>query len=230
MENSNKLLPKKHIVVFSHGFGVQKDDRGLLSSIAEALPEVETVLFDYFQVDEIEKTLTTCPFSMQIKKLKQVIAVARLASPEATIDLVCHSQGTIIAALARPEEIRKAILLAPSFDLGIERTVDRYQFKPGADINLEGVSKLPALDGLTRIVPAQYWQERREVKPFPEYNALVEKAEVIVIEAKQDEIQPKVDLKELSPKIKLIPLDGDHGFSGSARQPLIDIIRKLLLD
>jgi len=68
MENSNKLQPKKQIVVFSHGFGVQKDDRGLLSSIAEALPEVESVLFNYFKVDEIKKTLTTCPFSTQIKK------------------------------------------------------------------------------------------------------------------------------------------------------------------
>jgi len=230
MENSNKLQPKKHIVVFSHGFGVQKDDRGLLSSIAEALPEVESVLFDYFKVDEIEKTLTTCPFSVQIKKLKQIIAELRLANPEAVIDLVCHSQGTIIAALARPEGIRKVILLAPSFDLGIERTLTRYQFNPEAVINLEGVSKLPALDGLTRVVPAQYWQERREVKPFSEYNALVEKAEVVAIKASQDEIQPKVDLKELSPKIKLISLAGDHGFSGLARKPLINFIRELLLD
>ena len=49
---------KKHIVIFSHGFGVRKDDLGLLTDIALAIPEVESILFDYYDVDQKNKILT----------------------------------------------------------------------------------------------------------------------------------------------------------------------------
>lgn len=229
MKNSSKIVPSKHVIIYSHGFGVRKDDRGLLTDIAEAFPEVESILFDYFKIDEEAKTLTICPFGEQANKLNQVIEKARLDYPGATVDLICHSQGTIVAALAKPENIRKVIFLAPVFDLGIERTLKRYQDKPGATINLDGESQLPALDGLVRIVPAEYWRERILLKPFDEYNKLANKTEIIVLEANQDEVLPRVDLKELDPKIKVISLDGDHNFTGRARNPLMEVVRKIIM-
>ncbi len=222
-------MPNNHIVIYSHGFGVRKDDRGLLTDIAAALPEVGSILFDYFEIDEENKTLTTCPPSAQVEKLDHVIDEAKKNNPGATIDLICHSQGTIIAALAKPDGIRKTVLLAPAIDLSIERTLNRYRSRPDAEINLEGVSKLPVLDGLRRIVPAQYWEERKKLQPFREYNAFAEKTEIVIIRANQDEVLPQVDLSELSPKIKLTALDGDHNFNGSAREPLIKMIREYLL-
>lgn len=218
----------KHIIVFSHGFGVRKDDRGLLSDIAQALPEVESILFDYFAVNETDKTITICPFSAQSEMLNQVVDKARATSPAAVIDLICHSQGTIVAALAKPNGIRKAVLLAPVFDMELERSLARYRSK-GADINLNGISKLSPVDGLTRLVPPKYWQERKALKSFEEYKALARKTSVVAIEAKQDEILPKVDLSELDPSIRLISLDGNHGFSGLARGPLIKVIRDILI-
>lgn len=228
-KNQINSQPPKHFVIYSHGSGVRKDDRGLLTDIAAALPEVESVLFDYFQIDEANKTLTTCPFSKQVDKLRQVVNEVKLANPEAVIDLIGHSQGTIIIALARPENIRKVILLAPVFDADLERTLSRYQSDPRTEINLEGVSKLPSLDGLIRIVPAEYWRERQESKPIHAYNLLAEKTEVIVIEANQDQLLPKVDLSELNPKIKLTSLDGDHGFGGADRELLIKTIRGYII-
>jgi hypothetical protein len=64
---------KKHIVVYSHGVAVQKDDNGLFTGIAEAIPEVESILFDYYQVNEGRNKIFVCPFSVQIKKLNQVV-------------------------------------------------------------------------------------------------------------------------------------------------------------
>ena len=52
-----------------------------------------------------------------------------------------------------------------------------------------------------------------KIKPFKEYNEFAQKTELIVIEANQDEILSKVDLKDLNSKIKLMSLDGNHGFS-----------------
>jgi pimeloyl-ACP methyl ester carboxylesterase len=219
---------KKHLVIFSHGFGVRKDDRGLLTDIAQAFPEAEPVLFDYFEINEADKTLTICPFSAQTKMLAQAVEKAKLSNPDAVIDLIAHSQGTMVAALAKPDGIRKVVLLAPVFDMGLERALAKYRSK-GADINLDGISKLAPVDGLARLVPAQYWQERKELKPFEEYKALAKKTKVVVIEANQDEVLPKVDLSELDPSIKLISLDGNHGFSGRARKELIGILRNILL-
>ena len=220
---------KKNIIIYSHGFGVRKDDNGLLTDIADAFPEIESILFDYFEINESDKTMLICPLSSQVKKLNQIVNDTRAANPEAVIDLICHSQGTIVAAMARPDGIRKAILLAPVFDMGLERTLARYNSKPGAEINLEGISRLPSLNRLTRIIPKEYWQERLAVQPFSEYNAFAKKTEIIAVKAKQDQLLPEVSLEELDPEIKVISIDGDHGFNGPARIPLITVLKDLLI-
>lgn len=227
-EKISEKTDKKHIIIFSHGFGVQKDDRGLLSNIAANLPEAECILFDYFDINEEEKTLTAKPFSETTKILAQVIDKAKADYPGATIDIIAHSQGTIIAALAQPEGIRKAIFLAPPFDLDIDHALNRYRSRPEAVIDLEGITKLPPLDGLTRVIPASYWRERRILRPFEIYNNFALKTNLTVIAANQDEILPQTDLKGLSPDINVLHLDGDHGFHDSARQPLIKTIQKIL--
>lgn len=220
---------KKHIVIFSHGFGVCKDDHGLFTDIAKELPEVESVLFDYYKLDVKKNILTICSFSEQVKKLNKIINKIKKDNPGAIIDLICHSQGTVIAALAKIENIRKVLFLAPVFDMGLKRTLVRYKSRMGAEINLKGVSKLPALDGLIRVIPAQYWQEREKVNSFDEYNLLAKKTELIIIKAKQDQILLDVNLSQLSNDIKLMELDGKHNFGGKARKPLIKIIRKYIL-
>jgi pimeloyl-ACP methyl ester carboxylesterase len=220
---------KQHIIIYSHGFGVRKDDHGLFTDIVAALPQVDSVLFDYFAVDENEKKIFIVTLSSQVDKLNQIIRDIRTNNPTAVIDLVCHSQGTIVAAMARPDGVRKAILLAPVFDMSLERTLARYQAKSGALINLDGISSIPSSDGLTRIIPKEYWQERLAVKPFTEYNAFAKKIEIIAIEANQDELLPRVDLEELNSQIKLISIDGNHGFNNAARPVLIELIKSLLL-
>lgn len=45
-------------LIFSHGFGVKKDGRGLLADIAMAFPDYKSILFNYNQVDEKNSVLT----------------------------------------------------------------------------------------------------------------------------------------------------------------------------
>jgi len=221
---------KKHIIIYSHGFGVMKDDNGLLSDIADHLPEVESVLFDYYNFDEINNELHICPTSHQVAHLNQIINDIRENNPDAIIDIIAHSQGTIVTAMAKPEGIRRAILLAPVFDMRLEGTLSRYKAKVGAEVNIDGISRIPSSLGMTRIIPKEYWQERIKIESFKEYNELANKTEVIVIEARQDELLPKVDLKELDDRIKIMSLDGDHGFHIPNREGLIKTIRELLED
>lgn len=66
------MQERAHTIIFSHGFGVKKDDRGLFSGpegIAESFQNenCEVVLFDYNQIDEEENTITTIPLHMRHK-------------------------------------------------------------------------------------------------------------------------------------------------------------------
>ncbi len=222
--------PSNHVVVFSHGFAVKKDDQGLFTDIAEALSGVETILFDYNEIDEKNNTLTVRPFSEQIKMLEKVLEDIRKSNPGAVIDLICHSQGTIVGAGVTFSGIRKTILVSPVFDLNFERTLKRLQAIPGGVINLQGISKYPRKDGSTTIVPARYWTERKVMtKPVDIYNVFAEKTELIVIKPNQDNILGEVDMNGLNPKIKVIALDGNHSFEGEARKELADVISKILL-
>lgn len=223
------MTDNKHIIIYSHGSGVRYDDRGLLTSIADALPGIESILFDYYKIDEDAKTLTLCPFSEQVKKLHEVINDARLKNPEAVIDLIGHSQGTTIIALAKPKGIRKIILLAPVFNTSVESFIERYKSKPLAVINLKGISYLPPVDGLSRIIPSTCWPERNAFNSLKEYNSLSKLSEIIMIEAKQDNILKKADLSGLSSEIKVVSLDGDHNFNAEAREPLIKEIIKIII-
>jgi len=49
---------KKHIVIFSHGFGVEKDSLGLFSDIAEMFSahDIKSVLFDYNEINREKRS------------------------------------------------------------------------------------------------------------------------------------------------------------------------------
>lgn len=78
----------KHTVIYSHGFGVRKDDRGLFTDIAAALPNAQHIMFGYNQVDEATNNLTVAPPDQQAQKLRQLISEAKANNPDATIDLI----------------------------------------------------------------------------------------------------------------------------------------------
>lgn len=65
------MSKNNHIVIFSHGFGVGKDDRGLFTDIADSLKNVKSVMFDYNDIDDEKKQMTVSPFSEQVKRLQK---------------------------------------------------------------------------------------------------------------------------------------------------------------
>lgn len=218
----------KHIIIFSHGFGTRKDDRGLLSDIAAGFSETQSILFDYNGVDETEKILTVRPLSIQAKMLENIIEQARSNNPGAVIDVIAHSQGCLVVALAKPTGIHKTIFVAPSLDNDIEHTINMFKDRLGTEIDLLGISKLARKDGTITIVPAEFWVERKQIEPIPIYNELSSQTALTIIKAKQDEILGHAKTAGLDKKIDIIELNGRHQFSGEARKILIDKIRTLL--
>lgn len=218
---------KKHIVIFSHGFGVEKTDRGLFTDIASALPNIETMLFDYNEVDETTGNITVRPFSVQAKMLMEVIDRTRKAHPEAVIDLVAHSQGCRVAALVSSREIRKTILFSAPTDAGTLRMVNRYRDNPATVFDFDGVSQIPRTDGTTTFIPAEYFKERNEEAPAIElYNRLADVTELVIIKGLQDTVLGTTSFEGLNPKARLIEIEGDHDFTGSDREGMLEVVKK----
>jgi hypothetical protein len=217
----------KHILVFSHGFGVKKDDRGLFTDIATAFPESKIVMFDYNKIDEADGTLTVRTLTQQAAMLTQILEKVKSEEPDAIIDLICHSQGALVAGIAQPKGIRKTVFLAPLLE-NTERMIEMFRARPGTEINMKGNSYLTRSDGSRTVVPKEYWTDYMDTAPIPLYNLLADNTELTIVIANQDEILEPSDTQDLRPKIKVIEMDGSHNFPGEARVRLTSLLKETL--
>ncbi len=216
---------RPHVIVYSHGFGVEKDDRGLFTTIASTLPGTEHVMFDYNHIDSSTNTLTVSPLDEQATMLNSKLRFVRENNPNATIDIICHSQGCVVAALAHPLDIRKVLFLAPPTRfVGAEQKIQQMSQRDGTIVEDETVS-YPRRDGSTTIITSDYWKSRNGIEPIELYNRLSENTELTIINASQDEVLGEVDVSGLSVAITIKNLDANHDFTGGSRQELTDMIR-----
>lgn len=219
-----------HIIIYSHGFGVRKDDRGLFTDIAPVLSDAEHVMLDYNQADDNANTLTVTPLSAQAEKLKLVIGETQDENPGAVVDLVCHSQGCVVAAMAQPQNIRKTIFLAPPDHFAaVNQKVKKMLERPGTKLNDDGSMSYPRRDGSTTIIPKEYWSDIQDIQPIDLYNKLTKQTRLTVINAKQDEVIGSLDFSKLSPDIKVVELDANHDFTNEARNKLLDMVAQELI-
>lgn len=217
------------IVLYSHGFGVKKDDRGLFTDIASSLDNFEHVMFDYNQINEQNNTLTVTPLHEQAEMLKSQYDSLRSKYPDATIDLVCHSQGCVVAGLADLRGLRKTILLAPPTRfLGSEAKLKQMSEREGTVIE-DGVVSYPRRDGSTTIIKQDYWQSRDKISdPIALYNQLSQETEVTIVEALDDEVLGESDYSALSTKVLHVQQEANHDFTNEARPVLLKTIGEVL--
>jgi hypothetical protein len=217
----------KHIVIYSHGFGVGKDDRGLFPDIASALPNCRNEMFDYNHFDEARGAIVVSPFDKQAAKLSQVITQIKKDNPEAIIDMICHSQGCVTAAMACQEGIRKSIFLAPPDNLNIDRLITKFD-RPGSTLNVEGESLLVRRDGGLTIVPKEYWSSIRPLEVLSLYDTFGNNTDLTIIDATEDETLGNTDFSKRNESIKLSQLAADHNFTGESRDEVKNLIVNLM--
>lgn len=218
----------KHTIVYSHGFGVRQDDRGLFTDIADVMPDLEHVMFDYNKVDDNQNSLTVSSLTEQTATLEKVLSEVVGKQPDTKIDLICHSQGCVVAAMLKPKSIRKTIFLAPpAHFLGTEAKLEQMSERPGTVIK-DGVTTYPRRDGSTTIIPADYWKSRDGVVPINLYNEFAQSTQLTIINADQDEVLGNTDFSKLSTDIQVLVLPANHDFTGDTRQILTNTIKGLL--
>lgn len=217
------------IILYSHGFGVQKDDRGLFTDIASKLPEFEHVMFDYNYFDAESNTMSVSPLDVQAKILKDKISEVKKDNPEAKLYIVAHSQGCIVTALAGTKGFEEVIFLAPPTSLsGASSKVKEMLKRIGTTRNEDGSVSYPRRDGSTTIVTSDYLRSREGVNPVEEFNKLSENNSVHIINATEDEVLVDVDFSKLSKDIEVIELSANHDFKDDAREEVIKVIQSIL--
>ena len=223
------MTPTTHIVIFSHGFGVRKEDRGLFTAISRALPDVKSVLFNYNPINENSNTLTAKPLGEQARKLRKVINAARFEHPEATIDLVCHSQGCVVAGILKPRGIRKIIMLTPPDDVSEATLIKQLGVHQETVIDVTVRTRLQRSDGSTTVIHPEYWQSLAGVEPVKLYNRLARFTTLRIINARQDEVLGNVSFEGIDPGISCVTLEGGHNFDDEeSRKRVIYILQKEL--
>jgi hypothetical protein len=220
---------RPHIVIFSHGFGVRKDDRGLFTAIARVVPDAESILFHYNPINDSSNTLTAKPLNEQVHKLRKVINTARVEHPGATIDLVCHSQGCVVAAMLKPRGIRKIIMLTPPDEVSEAVVARQLSSLSETPIDVTVRTRLPRADGSTTVVHPEYWQSLAGIEPVKLYNRLSKFTILRIMNARNDDVLGPVSFEELDPGISCVTLDGGHNFDDDeSRKRILYILQKEL--
>lgn len=222
-------MPQNHIIIFSHGFGVKKDGRGLFTDIANALSNIKSSMFDYNDIDEENNLVIVKPFSEQVKIFEKKLKKVRTSNSNAIVDIVCHSQGAIAVALAKPVGVRKIVLIAPPATSSIDRMVKIFQSRPGTVIDMQGMSKLSRADGSMTIIPPEYWKEREDIDPIKLYKELSQLTKLVIINAKQDEILSTGSFTDVK-DAEIVNIDGDHNFNGESRKDLLVVVENIIIE
>jgi len=216
----------KQIVVFSHGFGVRQDARGMFTDIVSSLPQgVGHVLFDYDVFDAETTQQTVIGFAERVVKLQAVLDWSRKQPGVEQIHLVGHSMGALTIAELAPEAIGKMVLLAPPLSLGL-RFAELYTKLPGA--RHEGHTWfIPRTDATTTVVDDDQLAELMSVDAEGELAKLALFRPYTIILPGADEILPDADYTELItlPSVNMEGVErADHDFTGEARKELVSLV------
>jgi hypothetical protein len=109
----------------------------------------------------------------------------------------------------------------------IDRVVQRFGSRPGAKLNLEGISELPRSTGKIQKIGACFWRDIRNLDPIKELSNYSQKTNLLVVHWENDEIIGKdyLDEYDATPTLKSLWLPGDHAVTKSEdRQNFINIM------
>lgn len=222
----------QNLVVFSHGFGVQRDSLGLFTAISKLISNTHILArFDYTQSDQNENHELVPPLAVQEEMLQTVITESQQKwQPQQTV-VVAHSLGGVVLGLAAERiKIDQAILLACPLNSPYWRMRWRFFWHPRAQYQSQGESRIQRRNGKVMIIPEDFWPQIKSVMPLQLYKVLSQQTQLHFIQAKKDQVlwgEPWVKLRQISElDYKILP--GDHNFTGESRKRLTNTLYEIL--
>jgi pimeloyl-ACP methyl ester carboxylesterase len=212
----------KHIVVFSHGFGVKRDSRGMFSEIVSNLPDgLGYILFDYNFIEGDHVYLRD--YTEQVQILSSVIELARKHAEQ--VSIVGHSMGSITVALLAETDFRSVVLLAPPVAHS-KNGVSKWEAYVGAEWYGDNLY-VPRRDDTITVFPRKFFEQIPTIDTLHTIIVYAKLRPIVVVEAIEEDVLSGVEnYQKLGAveNIELIKIHGNHNFDGGDRDGLVDLI------
>ncbi len=220
-------LDSGQCIVFSHGFGVGRDSRGMFTNLVEQLSEdYLCVQFEYTTWKGKENWIDS--FKIMQQTLKRVIEYLDRKYQIHDKHIVAHSLGCLLASVCS-NDFHKQIYLAPTVEPIAERLQTYFSNKPGSVVDESGTISATRTDGSTTHITHSFFEEIKPIIPWDVY--ATSRKTVLVVEAAQDElITNHTEAWRVLGNFEVISIPGDHNFTASNRPLLVQTVLDYLRD
>jgi pimeloyl-ACP methyl ester carboxylesterase len=207
----------KATIIMVHGLGTNKHETaGYFDDVSEALinDNFRVVRFDFSGYGNSEGKQEDACYSKQIGDLQAIIEYAK-SNYRGQLHIFSQSMGCFVTVLTNPSGIAKTIMTGipnSNTQIIIDRVLERFGSRPGAKLNLEGISELPRSTGKIQKIGARFWQDIRDLDPAKEVKKYSEQTNLLIIHWESDEIIGRDYLSDYDaiPTLKSLWLPGDH--------------------
>jgi putative redox protein len=183
----------KTTVIMVHGFGTDKHETAkYFDDISSALVRdgYRVVRFDLSGYGKSEGTEDNACYSKHVEDLQIVIDYVASSYSE-PINIFAQSMGCFVTALTQPCNISKIIMTGiPNSNTQaiIDRVVKRFGSRPGAKLDLDGISLLPRSTGQIQKIGSRFWSDIKKLRPVQEIDRLSHHTDLHIIHWKSDEV------------------------------------------
>jgi predicted esterase len=228
---SLEMQAQESVVILVHGFGVERDNKGMFTELAQELQPAHTVvLFNLNPPRDRQNQSLVFPVSHQAERLDHVVEWARKTFPQSTLRIVSHSLGGVITALSNLNNISECILLAPPHQSTYQRILNHFERISNAFLDESGTSHIPRSNGSVTVLPPEFWPDVKKIHPVELYQAMARKVPTTIVYATEDEVLQSEGDVRLAPNdnLKTLEISGDHNFSEQDRAHMIKTVKILL--
>lgn len=220
-------IESKKLIIFSHGFGVDKYSNGLFTDISKQLLENYACLFFWYCKQKSE-TVVESPSQKDMGSIvKELYEFYTKRYVFNEISIIAHSLGCTVIKTLNRKNIKNMILISPQVKNRYKPFIERYKSRY-PDFDEKKDNYLPRTDGTKTLIHPEFLLELKKNKPVDVLLKLRAENKVF-IQALDDEII-KDDFSVLEEKgMRVIKLNGSHNFEDkNNRKILIAIINKEL--
>ena len=206
-------------IIFVHGFATDKHETAhYFDDLAKSLAEQHRIVrFDFSGCGLSQGRLEDIDYQKQAGELNKIIEYCR-QSFSGKFSILAQSMGTFVTSLLCPAAIDRAFFTGvpnSNVDFMIQRILNRFGSRPGAVVNLNGVSLFPRSSGVTQKIGPSFWRVLKDFKPVDAISRFAAKTKLLIIHPKQDDVVGVEFMDEYAqiPQVTIEWIDGDHSFT-----------------
>lgn len=222
----------KATVIMVHGFGTDKHETaGYFDDISDALVtnSFRVVRFDFSGYGKSEGAQEDACYTKQVDDLEAVIAYVKNIFSE-PVHIFAQSMGCFVTALTSPTGITKTVMTGiPNHNTQhiVDRFIARFGTRPGAKLDMNGVSELPRSTGKVQKIGKQFWDDLLSLNHLQEISSYSNKTKLLIVHWQQDEVLGTSHLEDYDKiaSLQSMWLSGDHSLKNPTdRQNFIKIM------